>query len=146
MKLMKVTLETCSRASAGGEPGRVTAVTAEEEKTDRAPGTMGTSREWCEHQRIENGPWGKRGSLEHVRDSALKVKGEAEGAASCCPVIFSEKTTPLKSQQLDGPRDCHTERSKSDREIQISYDISYMWNLKKGTSELIYKTEIELRM
>ena len=31
---------------------------------------------------------------------------------------------------------------KSDRERQISYDITYMWNLKKkGTSELIYRTE-----
>ena len=31
----------------------------------------------------------------------------------------------------DGPRDCHTEWSKSDRERQISYAITYMWNLKK---------------
>ena len=36
---------------------------------------------------------------------------------------------------------------KSDTEIQISYDIAYMWNLKKkGTNELIYKTEVELQM
>ena len=34
-------------------------------------------------------------------------------------------------QQLDGSRDCHTETCKSDREKQISYDIIYMWNLKK---------------
>ena len=33
---------------------------------------------------------------------------------------------------MDGPRDCHTEWSKSERERQISYDITYMWNLKKG--------------
>ena len=33
------------------------------------------------------------------------------------------------------------------REEQIPYDITYMWNLKKnGTNELIYKTEIELQM
>ena len=39
---------------------------------------------------------------------------------------------------MDGPRDCHTEWSKSDRERQISYDITYTWNLKKnGTNELI---------
>ena len=31
----------------------------------------------------------------------------------------------------DGPRDYHTKWSKSDRERQISYGISYMWNLKK---------------
>ena len=30
------------------------------------------------------------------------------------------------------PRDCHTEWSKSDRERQISYAITYMWNLKAG--------------
>ena len=28
-------------------------------------------------------------------------------------------------------RDCHTEWSKADRERQISYDIAYIWNLKK---------------
>ena len=33
---------------------------------------------------------------------------------------------------MDGPRDCQTEWRKSDRERQISYDIAYMWPLKKG--------------
>ena len=48
---------------------------------------------------------------------------------------------------MDGPRDSHTKRSKSAREIQISYDITYMWNHKKnGTNELIYKIEIESQM
>ena len=32
---------------------------------------------------------------------------------------------------MGGPRDCHTEWIKSDRDRQISYDIAYMWNLKK---------------
>ena len=33
---------------------------------------------------------------------------------------------------------------KSDREKQISYDIAYIWNLKKNyINELIYKTEID---
>ena len=32
---------------------------------------------------------------------------------------------------MDGPRDYYTEWSKSDKEGQISYDIIYMWNLKK---------------
>ena len=31
---------------------------------------------------------------------------------------------------MDGPRDYHTKWSKPDRERQISYDITYMWNLK----------------
>ena len=31
----------------------------------------------------------------------------------------------------------------SQREKQMSCDITYMWNLKKVTNELIYKTEVE---
>ena len=41
---------------------------------------------------------------------------------------------------MDATRDYHTKRSKSEREGQISYDIAYMWNLKNGTNEHIYKT------
>ena len=45
---------------------------------------------------------------------------------------------------MDGPRECHTEWSKSATERQISYDIAYVWNLKKNdTNELIYKTETD---
>ena len=32
---------------------------------------------------------------------------------------------------MDGTRDYHTKWSKSEGERQISYDITYMWNLKK---------------
>ena len=32
---------------------------------------------------------------------------------------------------MDRPRDYHTKWRKSDRERQISYDITYMWNLNK---------------
>ena len=31
---------------------------------------------------------------------------------------------------MDGPRDDHT--NKSERERQIPYDITYMWNLKRN--------------
>ena len=45
---------------------------------------------------------------------------------------------------IDGPRDCHTEWIKSDREREISYDITYMQNLKRNdTNECIYKTETD---
>ena len=33
--------------------------------------------------------------------------------------------------------------SKSERERQIPYDITFMWNLKYGTNEHIYKTETD---
>ena len=37
----------------------------------------------------------------------------------------------------------HTKRSKSERERQIPYDITYMWNLNYDTNEQIYKTGTE---
>ena len=47
---------------------------------------------------------------------------------------------------MDGPRDDHTRDdhtkwNKWDREIQIAYAITYMWNLKYDTNELTYKIE-----
>ena len=40
---------------------------------------------------------------------------------------------------MDRPRDYHTKWSKSDRERQIPYDTTYMWN------KFIYKTETYLQ-
>ena len=40
---------------------------------------------------------------------------------------------------MDGPIDYYAKWSKPDRESQIPYDISYVWNLKYDTNELIYK-------
>ena len=39
---------------------------------------------------------------------------------------------------MDEPRDYQIKLNKSERERQISYDITYMWNLKY---ELIYETD-----
>ena len=47
---------------------------------------------------------------------------------------------------MDEPRDDHTKWSKSDRERQISYAVTYMWNLKCGTNEPVYETEIDLQI
>ena len=45
---------------------------------------------------------------------------------------------------MDGPRDYQTKWTKSNGERQISYDITYIENLKKSvTNELIYKTETD---
>ena len=44
---------------------------------------------------------------------------------------------PSKENQM------HT---KSDRERQMSYDITYMYNQKNDTNELIYETEIDSQM
>ena len=40
---------------------------------------------------------------------------------------------------VDGPTAYHTELSKSEREIEIRCDISYVWNLNYDTNEFIYK-------
>ena len=39
------------------------------------------------------------------------------------------------------PRDYHTKQSKSERERQIPYDFTCMWNLKYDRNELMYETE-----
>ena len=44
---------------------------------------------------------------------------------------------------MDATRDYHTKWSESERERQISYDITYMWNLKYDTNELICETETD---
>ena len=41
---------------------------------------------------------------------------------------------------MDATRDYHT---KSERERQIPYDITYMYNLKYDTNEPIYETETD---
>ena len=55
---------------------------------------------------------------------------------------------------MDGPRDCHTEWSKSDTEdkshmilhLHVESKKKATKNFKKATDELIYRTEIELQM
>ena len=37
-------------------------------------------------------------------------------------------------------------RNKSERERQILYDITYTWNLKYDTNDLIYETDRESRL
>ena len=44
---------------------------------------------------------------------------------------------------MGGPREYYIQWSKSDRERQILYDITYMWNLKNNTNESIYKIETD---
>ena len=46
---------------------------------------------------------------------------------------------------MGATRDSHTKFSKSERERQMPYDITYMWNLKYGKNEPIYKTETDLQ-
>ena len=47
------------------------------------------------------------------------------------PCDENSRFTLLTTFNMDGPRVCHTEWSKSEREKQISYINTYMWNLEK---------------
>ena len=49
-------------------------------------------------------------------------------------------------RDVDGPRDCHTEWSKSEREKQISYIKTYMWSLEKRYRWTVCKADIETNM
>ena len=42
---------------------------------------------------------------------------------------------------MDGPKDYYNKWSKLDREKQVLYDITYMWDLKCDINKLIYNTE-----
>ena len=44
---------------------------------------------------------------------------------------------------MDAPRDYHIKWSKSNRERQISYDVSYVESKENYMHELVYRTEID---
>ena len=51
-------------------------------------------------------------------------------------LIHKKEQNNAICSNMDGPRDYHAKGSKSEREKQIPYDITYMWNLNyyPGTS------------
>ena len=54
-----------------------------------------------------------------------------------------KRTKNAICRNMDVTREYHTKWSKSEREKQITYDITYMWNLKYDTYELIYERETD---
>ena len=50
-------------------------------------------------------------------------------ATLLCQKNLSQNNAMCSS--MDEPRDYHTKWSKSERERQIAFNITYMWNLKK---------------
>ena len=44
---------------------------------------------------------------------------------------------------MDRTRDYHSKWSRSDRQRQIPYSITYMWNLKYDLNKHIYETETD---
>ena len=63
--------------------------------------------------------------------------------------IKKEEENNVICSDTDGHRDYHTKWSKSDRERQVPYDITYMWSLIKwyrGTSLMVQWLRIHLPM
>ena len=58
-------------------------------------------------------------------------------------ILLSHKKEQNNPICLDGLKDYHTKWSKSERERQIPYDVTYIWNLKYDTNELTYETETD---
>ena len=55
--------------------------------------------------------------------------------------ITQNETVPFAAawSNIDGPRDYHTKQSKSERERQVPYGSTYMWNLNRDMSKLNLK-------
>ena len=55
--------------------------------------------------------------------------------------ITQNETAPFAAawSNIDGPRDYHTKQSKSERERQVPYGSTYMWNLNRDMSKLNLK-------
>ena len=61
-------------------------------------------------------------------------------------ILLSHKKEPNTAicRDMDRHRNCHTEKSKSEREQQISYDIAYMWDLEKWFQWTYLQIETQL--
>ena len=59
----------------------------------------------------------------------------------CNGILLSHKKAQKNAiySNMDGTRDSHPEWSKSERERQIPYDITYIWNLIYGTNEPFHR-------
>ena len=58
-------------------------------------------------------------------------------------ILVTKRWNDAICSNMDSPRAYHTKWSKADRETQVSYSITDMWNLKYDTKGLVYKTETD---
>ena len=73
--------------------------------------------------------WMDKGDVVHIYNGILLSHKKEWNNAIC--------------SNMNGPRDYHTKWSQSERERQIPYDITYMWDLKSDTNELTCEIETD---
>ena len=80
-----------------------------------------------------------------------KCPSTDDGSRGCKIHTHMNTTQPLKKEwnnaicsNTDGPTDYRIKWRKSEREREVSYDTTYMWNLKYDINELMHKTETDL--
>ena len=74
--------------------------------------------------------WMDKEGVAYINNTGILLNQKKEWNTAIC-------------NNIDEPRDYHTKLSKSERERQIPYEITYTWNLKYNTNELIYETETD---
>ena len=52
-----------------------------------------------------------------------------------------KRQTNVICSNMDGVRDSHSKWSKPEVKRQIPYKVTYLWNLKYGTDDCIFKNE-----
>ena len=114
------------------------------------PSPMHESGKWKWSRSVVSDSLGPHGlqptRLLHPWDFPGNSTGVGCHCLLCNGILLSHKKEWNNAicSNMGGLREYCTKWNKSDRERQISYDITYMWSLKNNnTNQLIYKTEID---
>ena len=93
----------------------------------------------CKHRALDH----ESGLCGTVTLLGVNQKEPFSQKQNCSSISWSNECNQRLCSYMDGPRDAHTKQSESDQERQVSCDITYMWNLKYDTNELIHGTETD---
>ena len=71
-----------------------------------------------------------------------QMNGLRRGTYNGILLSHKGKQNSVICSNMDTSRDSHAKWNKSERERQIPYDITYIWNLIYGTNEPIYRKKL----